>query len=174
VPFFLRSGKRLPRKTTEIVVTFKPTPHCLFSDRVRGRNCLPPNQIVMNVQPDEGIHLRFDGKVPGLDAGQGMRIKSVVMDFDYVKQFQASPPEAYTTLLLDAIRGDQTLFKGRHEIEHAWRVVQPVLDHWAEHPATDLPNYAAGTWGPSAADVLLGSRRQWRNEQGAAASTSVR
>ncbi len=169
VPFYLRSGKRMARKTTEIVITFKPTPHCLFRERTRGRHCLPPNQIVINVQPDEGIRLRFEGKVPGIEAGSGAGpdIKSVIMDFDYIEQFQASPSEAYTTLLLDALRGDQTLFKGRHEIEHAWRIVQPVLDYWSENPGRDLPNYAAGTWGPSDADVMLAKAgRHWRNERG--------
>jgi glucose-6-phosphate 1-dehydrogenase len=160
VPFYLRSGKRLARKLTEIVIHFKPTPHCLFHDPVTGRCGMTANQMVINVQPDEGIRLRFEGKVPGA----AMNIRSLVMDFDYQAQFHATPPEAYGTLLLDVIKGDQTLFKDRHEIEHAWRIVQPVLDFWQEFPQDDLPNYAAGTWGPSAADVMLArDGRQWHN-----------
>jgi len=160
VPMVLRSGKAMAKKTTEVVVTFKPTPHCLFREQTHGKDCLPPNQIVINIQPDEGIRLRFEGKVPGL----GMKIKSVVMDFDYIEQFQAKPPQAYATLLLDCMRGDQTLFKHRDEIERAWKIVQPVLDYWQAHPQDDLPNYAAGTWGPQAADALMAREgRHWRN-----------
>ncbi|MEX0776492.1 MAG: glucose-6-phosphate dehydrogenase [Phycisphaeraceae bacterium] len=169
VPFYVRSGKRMARKLTEIVVSFKKTPHRLFGTDGSfgesgggGANPTVPNQIVINVQPDEGIRLRFEGKVPGNPGGHpggqipgGMNIKSVVMDFDYKKQFKAEPPEAYATLLLDAIRGDQTLFKHRDEIEVAWNIVQPVLDTWKASPTEDLPNYAAGTWGPSEADVMM-------------------
>lgn len=159
VPFYLRSGKRMPKKTTEIVVNFRPTPHRLFGGNTSAASDSPrddsadgptPNQIVINVQPDEGIRLRFEGKVPGI----GMQIKSVVMDFDYAKQFHAEPPEAYATLLLDAMRGDQTLYKQREEIEQAWRIVQPVLDHWARDDSP-IPEYSAGTWGPTEADDLL-------------------
>jgi glucose-6-phosphate 1-dehydrogenase len=122
---------------------------------------LPPNQIVINVQPNEGIRLRFEGKVPG----SGMNIKPVVMEFDYVKQFQAKPQEAYATLLLDAIRGDQTLFKHRDEIEQAWRIVQPVIDYWNAAPLEDLPNYTAGSWGPSESDVMMARHgRHWHND----------
>jgi glucose-6-phosphate 1-dehydrogenase len=159
VPFYLRSGKAMARKLTEIVIYFKPTPHALFREQAAG-GALKPNHIVINVQPDEGVLLRFEGKVPG----QGMKIKSVVMDFDYVKQFKATPPEAYATLLLDAMRGDQTLYKHKDEIEHAWRCVQPILDHWKSHPQDDLPNYNAGTWGPSASDVMMAKAgRHWHN-----------
>ena len=157
VPFYLRSGKSMTKKLTEVVITFKPTPHCLF--RVEASR-LRRNQIVINIQPDEGISLRFEGKVPGA----GMNIRDVIMDFDYVEQFKAEPPEAYATLLLDAMRGDQTLYKHREEIEHCWRIVQPVLDYWQAHPQDDLPNYAAGTWGPSASDVMLArDDRDWHN-----------
>ncbi len=161
VPFYLRSGKRMAKKMTEIVITFKHTPHALFRDQaLKKTNGLAPNQIVINVQPNEGIRLRFEGKVPGI----GMQMKSVVMDFDYVQQFKAEPPEAYATLLLDAMRGDQTLFKHRDEIEGAWRVVQGVLDYWAENPDDDLPNYAAGTWGPSDSDIMMAQAgRHWHN-----------
>jgi glucose-6-phosphate 1-dehydrogenase len=159
VPFYVRSGKRMARKTTEVVITFRRTPHSMFHD-VMKKGGHPLNQIVINIQPDEGIRLRFEGKVPGL----GMKIKSVVMDFDYVEQFKAEPPQAYATLLLDAMRGDQTLYKHRDEIESAWRIVQPVLDYWKANPQDDLPNYAAGTWGPSASDVMMArAGRHWHN-----------
>ena len=155
--FYLRSGQAMAEKKTEIVIYFKPTPHCLFRDKARDAK---PNQIVINVQPDEGVRLRFEGKVPG----SGLKMKEVVMDFDYVEQWQTEPPDGYATLLHDAIRGDQTLFKHRDEIQCAWDAVQPVLDYWAEHPQDDLPNYAAGTWGPPASDLMMQrDGRYWRN-----------
>ena len=157
VPFYLRSGKAMAAKKTEIVIYFKPTPHCLFRQHAKGQK---PNQIVINVQPDEGIRLRFEGKVPG----SGLKMKEVVMDFDYVEQWKTEPPDGYATLLHDAIRGDQTLFKHRDEIQCAWDAVQPVLDYWADHPQDDLPNYSAGTWGPPAADLMMQREgRYWRN-----------
>ncbi len=160
VPFCLRSGKAMARKTTEMVITFKRTPHCLFRDHIRNTAANKPNQIVINLQPNEGIRLRFEGKVPGA----GMSIKSVVMDFDYEKQFGAEAREAYGTLLLDAMRGDQTLFKNREETESAWQIVQPILDYWQAYPAENFPNYAAGTWGPSEADILMARHgRHWHN-----------
>ena len=158
VPFYLRSGKRMARKLTEVVVTLKHTPHCLF--RERAARSLKPNQIVVNLQPDEGISIRFEGKVPGA----GMSIRDVEMDFDYIEQFKSEPPEAYATLLLDAMRGDQTLFKHRDEIERSWQIVQPILDYWEQNPHDDLPNYAASTWGPSAADIMMArDGRTWHN-----------
>jgi glucose-6-phosphate 1-dehydrogenase len=162
VPFYLRSGKAMSRKLTEIVISFKQTPHRLFHDVKRGSNgsSRPQNQIVINVQPDEGIHLRFEGKVPG----GGMNIKSVLMDFDYAEAFQAEPPEAYATLLLDAIRGDQTLYKHRDEIEGSWRACQPIIDYWQNNPLDHYPTYAAGTWGPSDADIMMArDNRHWHN-----------
>jgi len=157
VPFYLRSGKALQRKKTEIVVYFKPTPHCLFRDHACQAK---PNQIVFNVQPNEGIRLRFVGKVPGF----GMDIKDVVMDFDYVDEWKSEPPESYATLLHDAMQGDQTLFKHRDEIECSWDSVQPVIEYWQENPSRSLPNYAAGTWGPESADAMMARHgRYWRN-----------
>jgi len=158
VPFYIRTGKRLPRKTTQIVVQFKPTPHPLFRGKLQ--QMLAPNQIVINVQPDEGIHIRFEGKVPGVE----MDVRSVNMHFNYVEQFHGKPPQAYAKMLLDAVNGDQTLFKHREEIEHAWKIVQPVLDYWDAHPDDNLPNYAAGSWGPKASDEMLGrGGRAWYN-----------
>ena len=157
VPFYLRSGKALQRKKTEIVVYFKPTPHCLFREHAKN---MRPNQIVFSVQPNEGIRLRFVGKVPGL----GMDIKEVVMDFDYIEEWQSEPPESYATLLYDAMGGDQTLFKHRDEIECSWMSVLPVLEYWDENPARKFPNYKAGTWGPSSADTMMSQEgRYWRN-----------
>ncbi len=156
-PFYLRSGKAMAAKQTEIVLYFKSTPHCLFKKQAMKQK---PNQIVINVQPNEGIRLRFEGKVPGL----GMKIKDVVMDFDYIKQWQAEPPDGYATLLNDVMRGDQMLFKHRDEIEISWDAVQPVIDYWIENPDDELPNYAAGTWGPAASDLMMErAGRYWRN-----------
>ncbi len=161
VPFFLRTGKAMRRKLTQIVITFKPTPHCLFAST---EGCSPPrpNRLVINVQPDEGISLRFEGKVPGQD----MAIRSAVMDFDFAEQFGGESPEAYAHLLLDAVEGDQALFKDRHEIEAAWHIVQPVLRHWADHPLDRLPEYPAGSWGPPEADRLIEVYGDWRNPEG--------
>ncbi len=157
VPFYLRSGKAMAKKLTEIVVYFKPTPHCLFRKEAKKYKA---NQIVIGIQPDAGVLIRFEGKVPGL----GMKIKDVVMDFNYVEQWQVEPPDGYATLLHDTMRGDQTLFKHRDEIESAWSAVQPVLDYWNDNPQDDLPNYNAGTWGPSAADIMMArDGRYWHN-----------
>ncbi|MEM9414181.1 MAG: glucose-6-phosphate dehydrogenase [Planctomycetota bacterium] len=157
VPFYLRSGKAMAQKKTEVVIYFKPTPHCLFMDKAQD---MKANQIVINIQPDEGIRMRFEGKVPG----SGLKMKEVVMDFDYVEQWKTDPPDGYATLLNEAMKGDQTLFKHRDEIECAWDAVQPVLDYWKAYPQSDLPNYAAGTWGPPASDLMMQREgRYWRN-----------
>ena len=159
-PFFLRSGKAMAAKKTEIVVYLKPTPHALFREQVSGAR---PNQIVISVQPNPGIRLRFEGKCPGT----GLNLKDVVMDFDYREEFQVDPPDGYATLLFDCLRGDQTNYKHRDEIETSWLACQPILDHWAAHPQDDLPNYAAGSWGPDAADAMIkrdNPARYWRND----------
>ena len=158
VPFYLRSGKAMKSKKTEIVINFKPTPHCLFREHARAKKV---NQVVISVQPNEGILVRFVGKVPGLQ----MHIKEVLMDFDYVEQWKSEPPESYAILLNDCMKGDQTLFKHRDEIEWGWQAVQPVLDAWREIPDDDLPNYDAGTWGPVRSDALIArANRYWRND----------
>ena len=160
VPFFLRTGKRMRRKLTQFVINFKPAPH-LFRN-VEGGHIRPRhNQLVVNVQPDEGISLRFEGKVPG----QGLHLKSALLDFDYQEQFQSVPFEAYAMLLLEAIAGDQTHFKDRHEVEAAWRIVMPVLDYWRDHPGEGLQVYPSGTWGPDAADDLIRPFGRWRNPE---------
>jgi len=164
VPFFLRTGKRMRRKLTQFVINFKPAPH-LFRNLDNGRVQPRHNQLVVNVQPDEGISLRFEGKVPG----QGLQLKSALLDFDYGQQFKAAPFEAYATLLLEAIRGDQSHFKDRHEVEAAWRIVMPVLDYWRDHPGRDgddgLTSYPSGSWGPAAADELIKPFGKWRNPE---------
>ncbi len=157
-PFYLRSGKAMAQKKTEIVIYLKPTPHALFKKQAHEAR---PNQILISVQPNPGIRLRFEGKVPGT----GLAIKDVVMDFDYEKQWKASPPDGYAILLYDCLRGDQTNYKHRDEIESSWNACQPILDYWKQNPQDDLPNYNAGTWGPSAADVMMAKDgRYWRND----------
>jgi glucose-6-phosphate 1-dehydrogenase len=160
VPFFLRTGKRMRRKLTQFVINFKPAPH-LFR-KVDGGHLRPRhNQLVVNVQPDEGISLRFEGKVPG----QGLHLKSALLDFDYKQQFEAASFEAYAMLLLEAIKGDQSHFKDRHEVEAAWRIVAPVMDYWRDHPAEGLQTYPAGSWGPPASDELIKPFGKWRNPE---------
>jgi glucose-6-phosphate 1-dehydrogenase len=161
VPFYLRTGKRMRRKLTQIVLYFKPTPHCLFYE-ADGSCPVRQNRLVINVQPDEGISMRFEGKVPG----QGLKIRSAVMDFDYVAQFGGHVPEAYGHLLIDAMRGDQSLFKDRHEIEAAWRIVMPVLDRWAGEGRNDIHLYPIGSWGPNAAESLYRGQGHWHNPEG--------
>ena len=157
-PFYLRSGKAMSAKKTEIVIYLKPTPHKLFREEVQQAR---PNQIVISVQPNPGIRLRFEGKCPGT----GLNIKDVVMDFDYKEEFQSDPPDGYAVLLFDCLRGDQTNYKHRDEIEASWLACQPILDYWIANPQDDLPNYNAGTWGPSAADVMMArDGRYWRND----------
>lgn len=157
VPFYLRSGKAMAAKKTEIALYFKPTPHALFREHCRETDL---NQIVINVQPNEGIRIRFEGKVPGI----GLNTRPVVMDFDYEKQWQVSPPDGYATLLNDCLHGDLTNYKHREEVEISWKACQPILDHWAENPQEDLPNYVAGTWGPRASDLMMAKEnRHWHN-----------
>ncbi len=152
VPFLLRSGKRLPKRVTEVAIQFKPVPHLLFETRT-------PNVLAVRIQPDEGISVQFDAKVPGPQ----MRQRPVLMDFRYGTSFGVAPAEAYQRLLLDVMLGDGTLFARRDEVENAWRLIDPIIDAWAATPAANFPNYEAGTWGPAAADDLLGDpERRWR------------
>ena len=160
VPFFLRTGKRMRRKLTQFVINFKPAPH-LFRHVEHGQVRPRHNKLVVNVQPDEGISLRFEGKVPG----HGLRVASALLDFDYQQHFDVEPFEAYATLLLEAIAGDQSHFKDRHEVEAAWRIVMPVLDYWREHPRDGLEIYDSGSWGPGLADELIKPWGRWRNPE---------
>jgi glucose-6-phosphate 1-dehydrogenase len=156
VPFYVRTGKRLPKRATEIAVQFREVPHRLFRDVATNPE---PNLLAIRIQPDEGIILRFGSKVPGL----GLEVRSVTMDFTYGSAFSVDSPDAYETLILDALLGDASLFTRADEVEEAWRVVTPMIDAWASMPPPEFPNYEAGTWGPEAADDLITREgRRWR------------
>ncbi len=157
VPFYLRTGKALAARRTEIAVKFKEAPFTLFRDTPVDR--LAQNFIVIRIQPDEGIALQFNVKVPG----PKLRLDGVRMDFKYKDYFVAEPSTGYETLLYDAMIGDGTLFQQADEVEAAWRVVQPFLDDWRDAPMRDLGFYPAGSDGPSDADDLLArDDRHWR------------
>jgi glucose-6-phosphate 1-dehydrogenase len=156
VPFYLRTGKRLPRRVTEIAIEFKQVPHLMFQSI--GDLDLTPNVITMRIQPDEGIALKFAAKVPGSTT----QLRPVRMDFLYGTSFGEAGPDAYERLLLDAMLGDPTLFARRDEVETAWNLMQPILDGWEELPVPVYP-YESGTWGPSRADTLIRrDGREWR------------
>lgn len=156
VPFYIRSGKRLPKRVTEIAIQFKEAPHLLFSQLAEQH--LEPNVLVVRVQPDEGITLRIGAKIPG----QLTRIRWVNMDFRYGASFGVSSPEAYERLLLDCILGDSTLYARRDMTERGWEIVEPVLEAW-EKSRPQFPNYEAGTWGPHSANEFIESDgRRWR------------
>ena len=156
VPFFIRAGKRLPKRVTEIAIHFKGVPLNLF----QGTPAPPsPNVLSLRIQPNEGITMLIDAKLPGAV----MQMQPVRMDFDYSSAFGADPPDAYERLLHDVMVGDQTLFTRGDEVEAEWRVVTPVLQMWDSTPASGFPNYDAGTWGPAEADNLLAhSGARWR------------
>ena len=151
VPFFLRTGKRLPKKVTEIAVVFKRPPLSLFPGG------LERNVLAFRIQPDEGVSLKFSSKMPG----QEMVLREVVMDFRY-DAFGAALESPYSRLLLDALVGDATLFPREDEVDCAWQIVAGLLERWEGRARSDFPNYAAGTWGPDAADELIGPDRRWR------------
>src|SRR5438552_1533694 len=144
-PFYLRTGKRLPKRETEIAITFKRAPLTLFQHLDSG--AMDANVLAMRIQPDEGISVKFGAKVPG----QGFRIQPVYMDFLYGASFTRQSADAYERLLLDVMLGDSTLFTRRDEVEAEWSIVTPILEEWQNEPAPGLPNYEAGTWGPQAA-----------------------
>ena len=154
VPFYLRSGKRLPKRVTEVAITFRSAPHLLF----KHAGPLQPNTLIVRIQPDEGISLRFDAKLPGPD----VRIRPVNMDFRYGTSFGKPSPEAYERLLLDAMLGDSTLFARSDTLSISWELLTPILEAWAE-PVAEVPLYESGSWGPSEADGLLQrDGRRWR------------
>lgn len=158
VPFFLRAGKRLPKRVTEISIHFRNVPYRLFQDEdVRQ---IAPNILSFQIQPDEGIALKISAKPPGPQ----VRVQSVSMEFNYSTSFGQEPPEAYERLLLDAMRGDATLFTRSDEIEQAWDLLLPIQEVWSDSRKPPVYGYEAGTWGPAAADELLISRvqRPWR------------
>ena len=155
VPFYIRTGKRLPKRVSEIAIQFHAAPHSVFD--VDGDGTVP-NWLILRIQPEEGISLRFLSKKPGA----GMKLRPVSMDFNYGSSFGERSPSAYETLLLDAIQGDATLYTRQDMVEASWRVVTPIMEVWNE-TKFDFPNYAAGTWGPAAADEMLARRgHTWR------------
>lgn len=153
VPFFLRSGKRLPRKVSEIAVTFKPIPHRFYGE---STDAIEPNILVIKIEPDEGISMRFEAKVPGPKE----HVRSVYMDFNYGSGFGVQSPPAYERLIGDAMLGDQTLFTRWDAVERAWEIVTPILDVWQNTKDFSFPNYAAGSQGPESAKKLF---PDWRH-----------
>jgi glucose-6-phosphate 1-dehydrogenase len=156
VPFYLRTGKRLEAHLSQIIVAFRPVPHQMFP--LTAAETIEPNRMVINIQPEEEIILRFQAKEPGT----GMYLRTASMDFRYQDEFQTQSPEAYETLLYDVMIGDGTLFM-RDDQEHAaWKVVTPILEVWENTPAFSMPNYACGSWGPPTANTLLAQDgRSW-------------
>ena len=159
VPFYLRTGKCLPGRFTEVVIQYKHAPNIMFRDSLLKRENVQPNNLVLRLQPNEGIGLNFNAKVPGHSTALG----AVQMNFRYEDYFDNAPSTGYETLLHDCMSGDATLFKRADNIEASWELVDPVLEVWSALPAHDFPNYAAGSWGPSAAERLLTrDGREWR------------
>ena len=151
VPFYLRAGKRLAKRVTEITIQFKQPPQLLFKNQSGSCRELQPNLITMRIQPDEGISLRFGAKVPS----PNMEVCPVNMNFSYAEAFGKSSANGYERLLLDAMLGDATLFAHRDGVEATWALLTPILDQWASTRPKGFPNYAAGTWGPESGDELL-------------------
>jgi glucose-6-phosphate 1-dehydrogenase len=156
VPFYLRTGKRLPARVSEVCIVFRSVPHLPFPNLAVEQ--WEPNRMVIRIQPDEGIMLVFQAKLPG----EQMRLSPVAMRFSYKESFQTEPPEAYETLLLDVCRGDATQFMRADQLETAWGVIMPILDVWSSVSPADFPNYGAGSWGPQAASTLIAQDgRSW-------------
>jgi glucose-6-phosphate 1-dehydrogenase len=149
VPFYLRTGKRMPAQVSEVSIRFRDVPHQSFP--AEAALDFQPARLVMCLQPEEGIVLKFQAKQPG----PRIRLRPVDMRFSYAEAFQADLPDAYETLLWDIMTNDATLFMRADQVEAAWSLLMPVLDAWAASPPTDFPNYAAGTWGPEAAETLI-------------------
>jgi len=155
VPFYLRTGKRLAKRSTEIMIQFKRAPHIVFRERE-----VEPNRLVLNIQPDEGISVSFGAKKPGTE----MSIGNVTMNFSYREGFGGISRTAYATLVNDCLRGDATLFDRGDSVEAAWSLVDPILDVWSAAKSVSVPQYASGTWGPRESDQLLEREaRQWYN-----------
>jgi len=158
VPFYIRSGKRLPKRVSEITIQFRRAPHLLF--RGTAIEAMVPNLLRVRIQPDEGIALRFNAKIPDTT----MQIRPVSMDFKYSEEFAASPPTAYETLLLDCMLGDPMLFTRADFVDLAWELLTPLLDRWRQDGRKGLYFYESGTWGPPEADALIErDGRQWRH-----------
>ncbi len=160
VPFYIRTGKNLPVSASEVRIQFKPAPNILFAAKSGVK--LDPNSLTLRLQPNEGITIRFNGKVPGA----ATKLQPVRMRFSYDSEFGAYTPEAYERLLLEAIAADATLFIRRDEVETAWGIVDAIRNSWTSRPLTNREFYLAGTWGPTAADELLANDgREWKNPQ---------
>ena len=157
VPFYLRSGKRMPRRATEIAIQFRKPPHVMFP--LSEGETIEPNTLALRVQPKEGIALRFEVKVPGVE----VKMASVDMDFGYAEAFGDLDHDAYETLLLDCMLGEATLFTRSDEVEAAWGVVDPIIDYWTSKRPDHFPNYPAGSWGPTVADEFIAREgAKWR------------
>jgi glucose-6-phosphate 1-dehydrogenase len=158
VPFYIRTGKRMTTRVSEITIQFRSAPFVLF--RKTPVEHLKPNLLVVQIQPDEGIWLRFDAKVPGPE----VKIGAVQMSFNYKDYFGSQPSTGYETLLYDCMIGDSTLFQRADMVEAGWNIVEPVLEHWRNKPDREIPVYPAGTWGPAEADRLMErDGRHWRS-----------
>ncbi len=155
VPFYIRTGKKLPKRVTDIAIHFNEAPRVIFD----GQDQVQPNLLILRIQPEEGISLRFQSKQPG----SGMHLRPVSMDFNYGSSFGERSPSAYETLLVDVLKGDPTLYTRQDMVEASWRAVQPILDDWQSRKF-DFPNYEPGSWGPAAADEMLARNgHAWRN-----------
>jgi len=160
VPFYLRTGKNLPLSASEVRIQFRPTPHVLFAADCNGK--IDQNALALRLQPNEGIYLRFNGKVPGTSLG----VRPVRMHFSYDAEFGAYTPEAYERLLLEAMVGDATLFIRRDEVETAWQIVDSIRKSWDGKALSNREFYSAGTWGPIAAEDLLAAEGHvWHEPQ---------
>lgn len=155
VPFFIRTGKKLPTRVTEVVIHFKNVPHNLFGSSAFGHT---NNQLIIRIQPDEGILLKFGMKTPGA----GFNVQTVNMDFHYSDLANKKVPDSYARLLLDSMQGDATLYARGDAVEAAWEFVQPILNAWETNPEIPIYGYPAGTWGPEDSDKLVGKGQQWR------------
>ena len=156
VPFYIRTGKRLPTRVTEVVIHFKPTPHFLFTRQDACNSC---NQLVLRIQPDEGVLLKVGMKVPG----QGFNVQNVNLDFHYSDLSDTYLPTAYERLLHDCMIGDTTLYQRADAVEAAWKFVDPILDAWKNDSKIPIYGYPAGTWGPEHADDLIEEKEMtWR------------
>jgi glucose-6-phosphate 1-dehydrogenase len=156
VPFYLRSGKHLPKRSTEIAIQFKQIPLSLFG---RNAGTIEPNLLALNIQPDEGISLRFGSKLPG----STVQVRPVSMDFRYGTSFGVPAPEAYERLILDCMLGEAALFTRNDEVDAAWTFINRILDSWQRSPVKSLPGYPAGNWGPQEAhNFIERDGRRWR------------
>jgi glucose-6-phosphate 1-dehydrogenase len=159
VPFYIRSGKRMPKRVTDIAIQFAAPPLSMFQQETRlGPRSPRPNLLILRIQPEEGISLRFLSKSPG----SGMRVRPVSMDFNYGSSFGERTPTAYETLLVDAMAGDPTLYTRQDMVEASWQVVEPILEVW-QNKKCNFPNYDAGSWGPNNSDEMLARQGHvWR------------